>query len=409
MIAVAHLLAAHFAQEVALALSQGREEVRLLTTLTPDGGDLAAFSLRLSAAASRRRIDPSLRSNALTYPWRELARLIDGKLSRDEIRRDRVFHWALDGFDAWVARQMRPTVRMVYGYETQCLKTFVAAIRAGIRTVLDLPSPEHDYVENLLYREYEKFPELLTRGRRHFRTLQAERTARRHDEFRLADVVLANSDLTARTWAGAGLDRAKIRVVRLGAPAPVPQAAQGGSRGEGPLRLIWAGTFSVRKGAHYLLEAWKRWQPGEAAQMDIYGSQRLPQKLLSSLPTGMVLHGPVARAQLLEAFERADLLVFPTLCDGFGLVVTEALSRGLPVLTTQQAGASDLIVDKVNGLIVEAGNADSLMQGLDWAAGHRKELRAMRAAAAQTAAENQWSDYRRRLLSALQDNHQEVS
>jgi glycosyltransferase involved in cell wall biosynthesis len=406
---ISRLTPGYFTEQAFLALREGGYSVVFCTTMSPDGNDPVARLLRICGATGRRRLESVDVACLRTNPWREAVRLLVGKLTRDEIINDKVFHWMRDGFDQWVADQMKPPVKMVYAYETECLETFTAARQAGIRTVLDLPSPEHDYVEDLLYREYEKFPELLTRGRRHFRTLQAERTARRHEEFRLADVVLANSDLTARTWAGAGLDRAKIRVVRLGAPAPVPQAAQGGSRGEGPLRLIWAGTFSVRKGAHYLLEAWKRWQPGEAAQLDIYGSERLPQKLLASLPAGMVLHGPVARAQLLEAFERADLLVFPTLCDGFGLVVTEALSRGLPVLTTQQAGASDLIVDKVNGLIVEAGNADSLMQGLDWAAGHRKELRAMRAAAAQTAAENQWSDYRRRLLSALQDNHQQVS
>jgi glycosyltransferase involved in cell wall biosynthesis len=280
MIAVAHLSAAHFAQEVALALGEGGEAVRFLTTLTPDGGDLAASFLRLSGDTSRRRLDPSLKTKTLTYPWRELVRLIDGKLSRDEIRRDQIFHWALDGFDVWVAKHMKPPVRMIYGYETQCLKTFTAARTQGITTVLDLPSPEHDYVENLLNAEYGKFPELKTPAKQHFRTLQAERTARRHREFELADVVVANSSFTAKTWAESGLDGSKIRVVPLGGPAPDPRGAESGSRGQGPLRLVWAGTFSVRKGAHYLLEAWRRWNPGAAAVLDVYGTVALPPSLL---------------------------------------------------------------------------------------------------------------------------------
>jgi glycosyltransferase involved in cell wall biosynthesis len=401
MTIVSRLTPSYFTEQVFLAFRDAGLNPTLFTTLSVDGKDPVARLLRAAGADQRRRLSIVDKAHLETNPWREALRLAAGRLTRNEILTDKIFHWMRDGFDAWLAKQMRSPVEMVYSYETECLETFQAARRARIRTVLDLPSPEHDYVENLLWSEYEKFPELLTRGRRHFRTLQAERTARRHEEFRLADIVVANSELTARTWAGAGLDRSKIRVVPLGAPQPAADGAEGGSGGEGPLRLVWAGTFSVRKGAHYLLEAWKQWSPGKEAMLDVYGSQRLPSALVADLPSNIRFHGAVARPALLDAFRRADLLVFPTLCDGFGLVIAEALSRGLPVLTTRQAGAADLIIDQVNGLMVEAGSAEALRQGLAWAASHRKDLHKMRGAALRTAAENQWSDYRLRLLRAL--------
>jgi glycosyltransferase involved in cell wall biosynthesis len=402
---VSRLTPAYFTEQAALALQEAGYDTVFCTTLSADGQDLVGRFLRLAGMTGRRRLQFVDEAHLRTRPWREAARLLLGRVTRDEIITDRVFHWMRDGFDRWVAGQMKAPVRLVYGYETECLETFQAARRAGIRTVLDLPSPEHDYVENLLFEEYGKFPGLLTKGRRHLRTLQAERTARRHEEFRLADVVIANSELTARTWAAAGLDGSKIRVVSYGSPAPAVDGAEGGSRGAGPLRLVWAGTFSVRKGAHYLLEAWKQWRPGNDATLDVYGSQRLPAALLDDLPKNIKFHGAVPQSALLEAFRLADLLVFPTLCDGFGLVVTEAMSRGLPVLTTRQAGASDLVTDKVNGLVVEAGTTGALQEALCWAAGHRDELRAMRAAALRTAAANQWSDYRARFREALTDQN----
>lgn len=401
MTVVSHLSAAHFAQEVALALLPSDKDLRFLTTLTPDGRDPAAFLLRLTGGVSRRGLDAELRTRTLTYPWREMVRLIDGKLSSDELRRDRVFHWALDGFDAWVARHMKPPVRMVYAYETQCLKTFIAAREQGIRAVLDLPSPEHDHVEDMLHAEYAKFPELLTPAKKHFRSLQGERTKRRRREFGLADIAVANSSFTARTWADSGLDGDKIRVVPLGGPVPDAHGAEGGTKGKGPLRLVWAGTFSVRKGAHYLLEAWRQWNPGNKAVLDVYGSVALPPYLLENLPSNISMHGPVARDKVLEEFLRADLLVFPTLCDGFGLVVLEAMSRGLPVLTTKRAGASDLVEDGINGRVIEAGDAGALSDALAWALAHREKLQSMRANALKTAADNQWSAYAVRLREAL--------
>jgi glycosyltransferase involved in cell wall biosynthesis len=400
-VVVAHLHPTHFAQEVALALREGGEQVELLTTLTPDGRDPAARALKFLGPRDRRRVDPALRASMRTYPWRELWQMASGRLGADEIRRDKVFHWALDGFDAWVARQMRPPVRLLYAYETQCLQAFTAARARGIRTVLDLPSPEHDYVENLLNKEYAKFPELLTPARKHFRTLQAQRTVRRHREFELADLVVANSRLTAKTWADAGLDGSKIRVVSLGGPQPDARGAEGGSRGHGPLRLVWAGTFSVRKGAHYLLEAWRRWQPGDAAVLEVYGSVALPAALLENLPSNIIWHGPVGRQRMLEDFLRGDLLVFPTLCDGFGLVVPEAMSRGLPVLTTPQAGASDLVELGVNGFVVEAGSPERLTEALQAAMANRALLQGMRSAALETAAANQWKNYGARLRAAV--------
>jgi len=402
MMAVSHLLPAPFTQQAVLALVEAGEQARFFTTLTPSGRDLAARALRAFGAGRSRALTDIPADTPITYPWREVARLALGRLSRDELLRDRVFHWARDGFDAWVARQMRQPFKLVYGYETECLATFRAARAAGIRTVLDLPSPEHDFVENLLRTERERFPELQSPARVRLDALQAERTARRHAEFGLADLVCANSSFTRDTWVAAGLDARKIVTLPLGAPAPDCSGVAGGSHGRGPLRLVWAGTFSVRKGAHYLLEAWRAWS-SRHARLDVYGTVNLPAALSQRPPEGVTFHGPVPRSSVLKEFRNADILVFPTLCDGFGLVVNEALSRGLPVITTRRAGAADLIESGRNGLIIEPGSSAALTAALTWCADNRAGLAVMRAAALEAATKWQWSDYRKSLVKNLRE------
>ncbi len=401
MMAISHLLPAPFTQQVVLALLEAGEEARFFTTLTPDGPDWAAWALRLAGAGRSRALRDIPPGVTETYPWREVARLALGRVSRDELLRDRVFHWGRDGFDAWVARRTRPPFRLVYGYETECLETFRAARAHGIRTAYDLPSPDHDFVEGLLRLEGERFPELRTPARQRFEELQSERTARRHEEFRLADVVCANSQFTKSTWAAAGLDATKIVTLPLGAPEPDETGRDGGTRGRGPVRLVWAGTFSVRKGAHYLLEAWGAWAAGRNATLDVFGSVSLPASLRVEAAPGITFHGPVPRERVLAAFKESDALVFPTLCDGFGLVVNEALSRGLPVITTRRAGAADLIRDGENGRLIEHASVPALVEVLDWCATHRGELRAMRPVALATAAAWQWKHYRAALRDAL--------
>lgn len=401
MMAVSHLLPAPFTQQVVLALLETGEATRFFTTLTPGGNDLAAQALRLVGAGRSRALRDIPSGVTETYPWREAVRLVWGRLSNDEVLRDRVFHWGRDGFDAWVARQMKPPFRLVYGYETECLETFRAAKANGVRMVYDLPAAEHDFVERLMEEEIEKHPAFLTEGRRQFRALRTERTARRHDEFRLADQVCANSSFTRDTWVAAGLDGRKVTVLPLGAPAPDAAGASGGSGGAGPLRLVWAGKFSMMKGAHYLLEAWRAWAGHRHARLEVFGSVKMPAAFAWEQTSGITFHGQVLRERVLAAFRDADALVFPTLCDGFGMVVNEALSRGLPVITTRRAGAADLIRDGENGRLIPQASAPALVEALDWCATHRAELRAMRPAALATAAAWQWKDYRSGLREIL--------
>jgi glycosyltransferase involved in cell wall biosynthesis len=186
-------------------------------------------------------------------------------------------------------------------------------------------------------------------------------------------------------------------VVPLGAP-PVRQAeVEGGTNERELLRVLWVGSFSIRKGAHYLLSAWKQIGKENTATLDVYGAVLLPERLLRGLPNSIRFFSTIPHVELFKQYQKADVLVFPTLCDGFGLVVTEAFSQGLPVITTTRAGAADLVRHGENGLIVPPADIRALADVLEWCIKHRPELKAMRGSAIDTAAAWQWSDYRQAL------------
>src|SRR5205085_7103168 len=136
----------------------------------------------------------------------------------------------------------------------------------------EVPAPEHDLIENLIQREIERFPELGDSKRAYFVSRQKRRTERRRQEWDLADVVIVNSKFTRETYAAAGLDVTKVRVIPLGAPRVNACGAEGGGRAVEPLRALWAGGFAIHKGAHYLLLAWRSVARQNAAVLDIYGT-----------------------------------------------------------------------------------------------------------------------------------------
>jgi glycosyltransferase involved in cell wall biosynthesis len=93
--------------------------------------------------------------------------------------------------------------------------------------------------------------------------------------------------------------------------------------------------------------------------------------------------------------------VLPTLGDGFGQVVTDALAHGLPVITTTNAGAADRIVHGESGLVVPPADVDALAAALEWAAGHRRALFDMRGAALAQARGWTWREFRAAFLARI--------
>ncbi|UBF28984.1 glycosyltransferase family 4 protein [Kovacikia minuta CCNUW1] len=411
-IALAHPAPTPFVQQVGRALFEAGLLSQFATTLVnrPDAVWLNALNslsalvkFDLAKQLSRRSVTEFPLSQVRDNPLPEVIRILVGRVDKDQRLTDVVFHWGTGAYDRWVARQVLADAQVVYGYEYACLATFQAAKKQGIACIYDVPSPEHDFVENLLHEELKVFPELNTPYRRYVRDRQTQRTQHRRQEWQLADVVIANSEFTKASYAGAGLDVEKVRVVPYGAPPVCTEGFQGGSSEREPCRFLWAGTFSIRKGAHYLLQAWKQLQPHSSARLNVYGAMGLPASLLKDVPDSVQVSGTVPRSELYKLYHQADVLVFPTLCDGFGMVVTEAFAQGLPVITTDRAGAADLVRHGDNGLIIPAGDADALADALVWCLSHRQELKAMRQAALETAAKWQWSDYRQALIENLLD------
>ena len=129
---------------------------------------------------------------------------------------------------------------------------------------------------------------------------------------------------------------------------------------------------------------------------------------MSNLPDSIRMSQTIPRSALAEQYRAADVLMFPTLCDGFGMVVTEAFAHGLPVITTKRAGAADVVRHGENGLIIPAGDASAIEEVLEWCLSHRVELEAMRLAALDTAKRMQWGDFRQVLAQHVIDGLRET-
>jgi glycosyltransferase involved in cell wall biosynthesis len=369
---------------------------------------LGKFSTTLAFGAGHwlpRRI-PKLASRELsalpadsvsTWPWLELLRLACIRLDRSGRLADRIWELADHRFARREAMRLQDCDALI-GIEHACLESFEHAGTIGVKRVYEVPSAHSALASKLLEREYTRWPELRpTSLPSNDSPAAARRQKRRDREFELADIVLAHSSFTRASYIDAGFPGDKIHVVPFGAPPVNVFASEALARSEHRRAdrptFLFAGNFAAHKGAHVLLEAWRLLkEPG--ARLLVAGDLYLPDAAMRGCPEGIEFLGRLPWSELQRLYARCTALVFPSLSDGFGMVVTEAFANGLPVITTPNAGAADLLVHGSNGLLVPildpVALADAMRQLLDDDA----LALAMRHNAIRTARDWQWSDFR---------------
>lgn len=302
-------------------------------------------------------------------------------------------------FDRWVAGTLPLGIDAVYGFEHAALETFRRAKRQNAFRILEQPSQHSSFYTRIHEQQLRLYPEIKNAATILASGPAAERRdQRRNGEIALADCILCNSSFTKRTLVEHGVDPARIEVTPYGFPPPVENAERHNDR----VVFLNAGTQSLRKGIHLLLRAWRSLNLSEdVAELWLVGKMLLPESLRRDLPGKVRILNSIPHADLMRLYQEASVFVLPSLADGFAMVITEAMSRGLPVIGTDHTGALDVIEHGQTGWVIPAGDEDALRAQMLWCVAHREELPGIGKRAARRAAQWQWSDYRSSLSAKV--------
>lgn len=219
--------------------------------------------------------------------------------------------------------------------------------------------------------------------------------------------VIVTSEATARDLAPMGVPAERIRVVEPGTDRAPTQRA--GTKAE--LRLLCVATLTSRKGHAVLLEAlaglqtldWSLHCVG-STQRDAPTSDHLQRLAIElGLAERVHWHGELDEAAVAAHYAAADLFVLPSFHEGYGMVITEALAHGLPVVCTT-GGALAQTLPRTAGLHVPPGDVVALREALASLIAQPDE-RARFAAGARAAAEQlpTWAQAAARFAAVLEE------
>jgi len=291
-----------------------------------------------------KKVNSIIITEILERGWRKLPNFIN------DIYNPQFF--ICDLFDKLVSKQIEESDIFV-GWSSFSLYSLRRAKKSGAVTILERGSSHISYQQQILKEEYEKFG-LKIRGA-HPKVLEKELK-----EYEESDYIEVPSSFAKRTFLQYGINEEKLiqgfRGVDLSEFRQIPKR-------DDVFRIVYVGGMSLRKGVHYLLQAFyelnlldtELWLIGTMSE-DI-----IP--FLKKYNNGRILcKGPYPQKELYKYYSQGSVFILMSIEEGFSNVIVQAMACGLPAICTTNTGGEDIIRNGIDGFIIPIRNVDALKE-----------------------------------------------
>lgn len=211
-----------------------------------------------------------------------------------------------------------------------------------------------------------------------------------------AEGILCASEFTRRTLLEAGAT-APVRVVPYGVDAATYACRTTAPAGKFTVAFI--GAFTARKGALYLLRALRPL----AAHIRLVVYTRAPIDGHLAAEFGgldVEVRAGLSNRDLAADLARCHLMALPSIAEGFGLAISEAMACGVPVVCSENTGGADFITHGLDGYVLPVRDVAGLTRVFAEAMAAPDALFEMGRAARRRVERMTWAEYRRQFAEA---------
>jgi hypothetical protein len=327
-------------------------------------------------------------------PWQEVLMRSWWKMPSGIRKRWNTQYYFCHSFDRYAARKLREGADIFVGLSGSSLMSLKRAKSLGMTTVVERGSSHMLYQQQVLKEEYARIG--LNFNETHPAVIEQELA-----EYEEADYISIPSEFVKRSFLQYGVSEHKLihnpYGVSLTQFNPEPKK-------DNVFRVIQCGAVSLQKGIPYLLEAFTSLDlPNSELWLVGHVSDEIRPILDRFARPNIVVHGSKPQAQLAWFYSQADVCCLMSVQDGFGMVLCQAMSCGLPLICTTNTGGDDLISEEREGFVVPIRDVEALKKKLLWCYENRKDCQEMGKAARQKVQHGfTWDDYGDRMLAEYQ-------
>lgn len=293
-----------------------------------------------------------------TFPWFQAPYMARSKFGfRIPHVVDREWEWiARSALDAHVSRRLKPGGTLI-ALSGSGLRSGTLIKQIGGHYFCDRGSSHIRFQDDILREEFKRWHVP-------YFGIDPRIVAKEEAEYELADSVSVPSTFVADSFVRMGYSREKLFLNPYG--ARLERFHRVAEPEEDKFNILFVGQGSLRKGFLYLLQAFNLlYHPNKKLKViGSVASEIIP--LLAKYDLSEVeFVGTVPNSELLHHYSRAHVMVLPSIEEGLAMVLGEALACGLPVIASENTGASNLYSDGVEGFIVPPREVGVLVDRLE--------------------------------------------
>lgn len=258
--------------------------------------------------------------------------------------------------DGYVASHL-PICDVFVGISGSGLETGRLAQKRGGKYICDRGSSHVRWVDRMLTEEFARWGQ-------EFEGVYPKHITREEQEYEQADAITVPSEFARQTYIEMGVAADKIKKVPYG--SDLSRFAKVAEPASDSFDVLFAGQVSFRKGIPYLLEAFAQFRHPKKTLTIVGGMlPEIKRYLQRNSLENVQFAGPQKPARLRELMSRSHVLVLPSVEDGFGMVIGEAMACGCPVISSENCGGKELIDDGKEGFIVPIRDPDAITTRLE--------------------------------------------
>ena len=334
----------------------------------------------------------------------ELFRLILGRFFKRKFNNKDVLdiYKKVDKYTSTYISKNYEKIKAVYCYEDGALETFKEAKKHNIKCIYELPigywKAKHKINNQEILRN-KKWGKTWLDYKDNLSMLR-----RKDMELKLSDYIIVPSIFVKKTLSIFPQYKKKIHILPYGFPNTINVKKKDWYNGKKKLRILYAGGLSQRKGISYVIASLKKiidQNKKELITITFIGSGPAEELIKKELPQ-IIIKQYLSHQDVLKEMLKSDVLLFPSLFEGFGLVILEAMSHGMVVISTNRTGLIDVSQGN-DSIIVKANSHKEIYNSLNSLLQNPSLVKKIGINAIKTAKNYNWSKYRARLNKIIKD------
>lgn len=240
------------------------------------------------------------------------------------------------------------------GFSSFALHSMRRAHSLGAKTIIERGGSHIEYQRDILRDECAAHDVFFSTNIPHSKIIAKELS-----EYKEADYISVPSLFARQSFISASIPREKLIHIPYGVNLSLFNPRR---KRDDIFRVIFAGGLILRKGVHYLLQAFAELHLPNA-ELHVIGPASEPMKPFLKKYEGHYRRSDYfSMGTLADVYSQGSVFVLPSIEDGFGLVIAQAMACGIPVIATDHTGAPDIVREGIDGFIIPIRDVEALKE-----------------------------------------------